>query len=98
MDGLVWRVHAGRAEARRLACPWAGPFAADRFGNRPPGKVADLGGGWAALDQAAVETLAMLRWGDDFRVTWDGDGGGPVLHVGRDAHPLTPGEVGEWRA
>jgi hypothetical protein len=64
--------------------PLSGPFAA--LGGRPPlpGRVEYLGACIVRLDDAALSSLAELRPGEDFRVSWTD--AGPVLEVGPDRY------------
>ncbi len=73
----------GPAAAR----PVRGPFAPDRDGIVPPGRVEYLGAGTVRLDEAAIGSLAGLGAGTDFRVIYADSG--PVLLVGADRYPVT---------
>jgi hypothetical protein len=73
--------------------PVRGPFAPDRHGLAPPGRVEYLGGGLVRLDEAALTSLAELAPDDDFRVTFEE--GGPVLTVGTDRYAAREEALGE---
>jgi len=62
-----------------------GPFAPDRHGIVPPGRVEYLGEGTVRLDEAAIGRLAGLSADADFRVIFADSG--PVLLVGAARYP-----------
>ncbi len=64
--------------------PMRGPFGPSRAGLPLAGRVEYLGGGIVRLDDLALSSLAGLREGEDFRVTFTD--AGPVLAVGRDSY------------
>ncbi len=64
--------------------PLSGPFGPGRVGLSLPGQVGYLGGGIVRLDDVALRSLAGLRDGEDFRVTFTD--AGPVLAVGSDSY------------
>jgi hypothetical protein len=63
--------------------PLHGPFA--HSGGPLPGQVEYLGAGTVRLDDTALNSLAELRPGEDFRITYEATG--PVLAVGHDRYP-----------
>lgn len=72
--------------------PLCGPFGPGRAGLTLPGRVEYLGGGIVRLDEAAVNALATLADGDDFKVTLTA--AGHLLTAGADtylAHEEEPG-------
>ncbi|HEY2551893.1 MAG TPA: hypothetical protein VGI64_15080 [Streptosporangiaceae bacterium] len=87
MTGELWHVaRVGRAEARYLASRERGPLSGH------PGQAIDLGDGWIRFDGKAVAVLRGLDYHADGRIS---DDDGPVLHFGRDRHPVIPD--GDWR-
>ena len=66
--------------------PARGPFAPPASGGPPlPGRVDYLGSGTVRLDHDALQALAGLTAGEDFRVCFTD--AGPVLSVGTDSYP-----------
>jgi hypothetical protein len=87
MTDELWHVaRVGRAEARYLASRERGPLSGR------PGRITDLGDGWIRFDGAAATALRDLEHHADGRIS---DDDGPVLHFGRDLHPVIPD--GAWR-
>lgn len=63
--------------------PARGPFVPPANGGPPlPGSVEYLGAGIVRLDETAINALARLPMGDDFRVTFTD--AGPLLTIGAD--------------
>jgi hypothetical protein len=68
--------------------PVRGPFAPRPHGGPPmPGRAEYAGHATVRLDRDAVQALAGLPDGDDFKVTFTD--AGPVMTVGRDHYPVT---------
>ena len=87
MTGELWHVaRVGRAEARYLASSERGPLSGQT------GRISDLGDGWIRFDGPAATVLRGLDYHADGRIS---DDDGPVLHFGRDRHPVIPD--GDWR-
>jgi hypothetical protein len=72
------------AMAERLADPRRGPRAHAGL----PGTITRIRDGCLRVDGTALASLLIVGWHDDGRVTWDEDDT-PVLHIGKDRHPMT---------